>query len=105
MNMIERMVYEAIPHGKENAIYSSEIEGITGLKGSDVRLTVNRLRTTGVPICSSKRGYFIAENPSDILETIEMLNGRCNAILSASNGLNNYYLSLCKEKRLQSEGI
>jgi hypothetical protein len=80
--------------GKSNAVFSKELERVFRCKGTEIRRMVNELRTKGVPICSCSRGYYYAENASDIQETIAHLDGRMSKIKAAQGGLrgilNNY---------------
>lgn len=80
--------------GKANAVFSKELERLFHCKGTEIRRMVNELRIKGVPICSCSRGYYYAENRSDIEETIAHLDGRVSKIKAAQDGLreilNNY---------------
>lgn len=76
-----------IPKGEENRITSKEIESLTGMKGAEVRATVNALRTEGHPIASDGKGYYMAVTQSEILKTIRNLDSRINAINKAKTGL------------------
>ena len=56
--------------GRRKAITSKEIENDFQCKGTEVRKTVNELRSNGVPICSSPTGYYYAETKSEIKDTL-----------------------------------
>ena len=73
--------------GERNIVVSSQLEVIFGLSGSDLRRAVNRLRGSGIPICSSDHGYFYAENELELKRTISQLRSRIRKIAFAERGL------------------
>ena len=73
--------------GQENAVTSKILEAQFGCKGSDIRRTVNDLRSIGVPICSGRNGYYYATRDNEITATIAHLEGRIEKIKAAQNGL------------------
>ena len=73
--------------GSENAIYGADLGDEFGLVDTQIRRIVNEARRNGVPICSSVRGYYYAENASDINTTIEGLYSRIENVLAAIDGL------------------
>ena len=88
MKNVER--YMQTEHkGKAKAVYSKELERLFHCKGTEIRRMVNELRSKGVPICSSSKGYYYAESRSDIEETIAHLDGRVSKIKAAQDGLRN----------------
>ena len=75
-------------HGsKELAIKSGKICEAFNLQKEGLRKIVNFLRSSGIPICSGKRGYWYSENPEDIRETLLHLEGRVQGINRAIKGL------------------
>ena len=76
-----------IPKGSDSRITSSEIETLTGMKGSAIRATVNELRSSGNPIASDKNGYYIATTTAELEHTIRQLESRIKSINKARNGL------------------
>lgn len=52
-----------------------------------MRRAVNNARSNGVPICSSRFGYFYSTNREHISKTISSIQGRIEAQTSAVNGL------------------
>ena len=73
--------------GRRKAITSKEIENDFQCKGTEVRRTVNELRSNGVPICSSPIGYYYAETKSEIKDTLAHLESRIKKIEKAKEGM------------------
>ena len=73
--------------GEENAITDRELGRSIGLQGTRLRETVNMLRVTSHPICSSTRGYYYAGTKDEINETMNHLEGRAYALYRAVLGL------------------
>lgn len=76
-----------LSEGQDNRITSRELEGITNLKGTQIRAEVNRLRTEGIPIASDDKGYYIATTQEELTATIRNLQSRSNAMCKAIEGL------------------
>lgn len=75
-------------HGSEKqAVKSGEICGIFNLHKETLRGLVNFLRCSGMPICSSSRGYWYSDKPEDISKTLSHLEGRVKGINRAIKGL------------------
>lgn len=73
--------------GRRKAITSKEIENDFQCKGTEVRKIVNKLRSNGVPICSSPTGYYYAETKSEIKDTLAHLESRIKKIEKAKEGM------------------
>ena len=73
--------------GAENAARSARIKYLFGIKGTQVRQAVNRLRCNGQPVCSGANGYYYAKNRDEINSTITRLLGRARKISAAARGL------------------
>lgn len=73
--------------GRQNAVSSKVIESLFNLKGTEVRKTINSLRSLSYPICSDTIGYYYAQNQTEINETVAQLNSRITKISNARNGL------------------
>lgn len=58
-----------------------------GISDSEVRKYINQARRDGHPICSSCHGYYYTTNPTYIRRTIESIQGRIGAQMSAIEGL------------------
>ena len=50
----------------------------------ELRAIVHRMRENGIPICSSRNGYWHANSQEEIIDTVQMLKGRAYSILSAA---------------------
>ena len=85
-------VLKFIPKGEENAVTSKYLEAQTGLCGSDIRHIINISRQEGIPICSSKKGYFIARNEEEITHTVNSFNSRIRKMAKARDGIINSQL-------------
>ena len=59
--------------GSEHQIGSRELVRQHGIRESDLRKKVNRLRRRAVPIASSREGYFYASNAAELYSTIRQL--------------------------------
>lgn len=57
-----------IPKGRENAVHAAVLKQKWGLKSErDVRLVIQKLRESGVLIATDANGYYITEDPEDLL--------------------------------------
>lgn len=73
--------------GRENAIFSSELEELFCTNGRGIRRYINSLRRDGFPICSDEKGYYYAESQKEIDETIKRLNSQMINMSGARNGM------------------
>ena len=73
--------------GKENAVYSKELEQLFSLSGRTVRSKINQLRQDGNPICSNCRGYYYAANQDEVNRTVKWLNDLVTGVSNARTGL------------------
>ncbi|MBR3392923.1 MAG: hypothetical protein IKG51_02315, partial [Firmicutes bacterium] len=76
--------------GKENAVFSRDLEGLLMVSGRDLRRIISALREKGEPICSDfHHGYYYAKNPDEIKKTVKGLNehvaGVSNTIIDLRN--------------------
>ena len=60
-------------YGKSHRIAGSTLEQQLSMCGSDLRKRISRLRRKGVPIASSREGYFYASNAAELYSTIRQL--------------------------------
>ena len=72
--------------GASNAATSRELECAFGVKGKELRDTVNALRRESVPIASNGSGYFYAAT-EQVRTTIAHLTNRIGGIAAAIRGL------------------
>lgn len=73
--------------GKDNAVYSRELERLFSWGGRTLRRKVNRLRQDGHPICSGENGYYYAADQQEIDATVCRLNQMIAKIAHARNGM------------------
>ncbi len=73
--------------GKENAVFSRELERLFSLDGRALRRKISSLRQDGHPICSDGSGYYYAENQKEINATICRLNTLVARISNARTGM------------------
>ncbi len=73
--------------GRRRTVKSSELERALHLSGTDLRKLVNRLRRKGVPIGSSRDGYFYAATAGEVYATIRQLQVMEQGLRAAVQGL------------------
>ena len=73
--------------GKENAVFSRELERLFSMDGRTLRRKISSLRQDGHPICSDETGYYYAENQKEINATICRLNTLVTRISNARTGM------------------
>ena len=54
-----------IPHGEENAISATELSKLNGRSKRFNRQSVLILRKSGIPVCSTERGYYLPETEAE----------------------------------------
>ena len=74
-------------YGKSRLIAGSALEQQLHINGSDLRKRINRLRRKGVPIASSREGYFYAATAGEVYATIRLLREMTAGLESAIRGL------------------
>ena len=88
-----KTIIDILPHKKEFAITGKHIADELDYKNDfEVRRAVNALRTAGHPICSNSKGYWLSDDPHEVLETIHDLEHRMEAIAEACGGLYHWYM-------------
>ena len=73
--------------GRKNAVKSPELEQALGVSGNELRRLVHRLRKRGVPIASSRDGYFYAVAAGEVYTTIRQLRQMACGLEKAIAGL------------------
>lgn len=73
--------------GRDNAVYSRELERLFSLDGRTLRRKISSLRQDGHPIYSDETGYYYAENQKEINATICRLNTLVTRISNARTGM------------------
>lgn len=73
-----QLVVNYIPIGKEKPISRAEIKDIIGWSDRDIRKAIEEARKNGVMIVSSssRKGYYIADNPNDWEIFLHEMKGR-----------------------------
>lgn len=72
---------------RRQSISSKQLDLKFGVKSSQIRKVVNRLRIGVTPICSYEYGYFYAETHAELEETVFQLRSRMKQIVAAEQGL------------------
>ena len=88
--MKEEMLLEYLQQnctGRENTRKSIVIERALNIRRKELQKLVNRMRQDGVPICSSRDGYFYPESIGDVFSTIEHLEVMEKGLRAAINGM------------------
>ena len=86
----EKEIYEYLKQnhtGKENAVFSKELEQRFSLSDRSLRRMISALRKEGYPICSGDMGYYYAENQKEINSTVGRLNDLMTGVSDARTGL------------------
>ena len=74
--------------GKENAVFSKELEELCGIGDRDVRRHISALRKEGKPICSDfHKGYYYADSQDDVNDTVLGLSDYVSGLLESVTGL------------------
>lgn len=68
-------------------IGSRQLEARLGCNGPTVRGIVSFLRENGYPVCSDKRGYWLAQSWDDLHRTIKHLSERHDRLETVIEGL------------------
>ena len=74
-------------YGKSHRIAGSTLEQQLSMGGSDLRKRISRLRRKGVPIASSREGYFYAATAGEVYATIRLLREMTAGLEAAICGL------------------
>jgi len=78
---------KSVRGGRRRAVKGAELERTLDVSGTDLRKLVNRLRRKGVPIGSSREGYFYARTAGDVYSTIRQLRLMVRGLEAAIRGL------------------
>ena len=73
--------------GRKNAVKSPELEQAMGISGNELRRLIHRLRKRGVPVASSRDGYFYAVTAGEVYSTIRQLRQMASGLEAAIRGL------------------
>lgn len=86
---MKSIILDLIPNKEMGLITAKRISKITGHTESTIRKVINEARAQGIPICSTKFGYYYSTEDRDIADTVNFLTRRVNTQLQAINGLKN----------------
>lgn len=94
----QEQVYNLLPTSPCQLHYN-DIASLTGIRQRNVRIIIQELRNMGVPIaCIPKDGYWIVENPQDLMPTIDMLKNTRDTLNDTINALILAYDKLLEEE-------
>lgn len=94
----QEQVYNLLPTNPCQLHYN-DIASLTGIRQRNVRIIIQELRNMGVPIaCIPKDGYWIVENPQDLMPTINMLKNTRDTLNDTINALILAYDKLLEEE-------
>ncbi len=68
--------------GESNAVHLKDLERAIQIEPRTIRRHINDLRQSGVPICSSDKGYWIGKSPSEVVKTVKRLSDIADGINS-----------------------
>ena len=66
---------------------SAQLERTLQISGNELRRLIHRLRSRGIPIASSRDGYFFAANAGEVYTTIRQLKQMASGLDAAIHGL------------------
>lgn len=96
----QEQVYNLLPTSPCQLHYN-DIASLAGIRQRNVRIIIQELRNMGVPIaCIPKDGYWIVENPQDLMPTINMLKNTRDTLNDTINAL-----ILAHDKLLEEEDV
>ncbi|MDD2294381.1 MAG: hypothetical protein PHW61_00395 [Eubacteriales bacterium] len=73
--------------GRKSTASSFSIEQELAISGNELRRRINRMRRKGVPIASSRAGYYYAVTAGEVYTTISQLRNMANGLEAAIRGL------------------
>ena len=86
--MTTKTILDILPNDKQHAITAGRICSELNYRNDiEVREIVNALRCAGYPVCANSHGYWLSDNPAEVLETIHGLEHRMEGIAKATGGL------------------
>ena len=73
--------------GRERIQKSAQLERTLRISGNELRRLIHRLRKRGVPVASSRDGYFYAVTAGEVYSTIRQLRQMASGLEAAIRGL------------------
>lgn len=92
-------------NGKDFAIHSKALEKRFGICPRTVRSYINKLRKSGLPVCSNERGYWIASNPEEVNKTVKRLGDFAGEVNNARTGLAYATIRMHSVTKIREENI
>ena len=83
--------------GKENAVFSKELEQRFSLSDRSLRRVISALRKEGCPICSGCSGYYLGSTQKEVKRTVSWLNELASGIADAQDNMEKIDLEPKKE--------
>ena len=83
--------------GKENAVFSKELEQRFSLSDRSLRRVISALRREGCPICSGCTGYYLGKTQKDVENTVAWLGEMAEGISEAKDSMERIDLKPKKE--------
>ena len=96
----EKEIYEYLKQnhiGKENAVFSKELEQRFSLSDRSLRRVISMLRKEGCPVCSGYSGYYLGNNQKEVAGTASWLNELASGIADAQDNMEKIDLEPKKE--------
>lgn len=82
------MVLNLIPRDIHQRITASGTSQHLGIRGAEVRRYINQIRSSGIPVCSDHKGYYISSKEEYVKTQISSMENRISAMQNAIGGLN-----------------
>ena len=73
--------------GRKKVVGSATLRSVLRVSDTELRKLVNRLRREGVPVASSRDGYFYAVTAGEVYTTIRQLKKMSSGLEAAIQGL------------------
>jgi biotin operon repressor len=90
---------QTVCEGRENTKKSVEIQRALKISENELRHQINRLRCRGIPVASSRDGYFLAVTAGEVYSTIRLLQKKIKGMEAAISGL-----EWCMNRFVREEG-
>lgn len=81
-------ILNLIPCDTQQRITASQIGKSLSIEGVKVRRYINEMRSSGVPVCSDQKGYYISTDETHVKTQIASMENRISAMENAIGGLN-----------------
>lgn len=80
-----------IPTGRENAVHARVLKQKWGLKDErEVRLIIQKLREDGVLIATNANGYYMTDDPDDLLRFYRTQRAKAIGLLKSISATRRY---------------